>query len=341
MPILLYWGDSMSKKTNVGGQAVIEGVMMRGPEKIAIAVRKPDGEIDVKLEDNVPVAKKNKILSLPFIRGAVALIDSLITGMNSLSYSASFFEEEEEESKFDAYLKKKFGDKLDKIIMAFSLVLSMIIAIPLFFILPTVTAGLIKKISSSSIIVNLGEGIIRLIIFLVYIFLISRVKDIQRVFEYHGAEHKSIYCYEADLPLTVENAKGFTTLHPRCGTNFLLIVMLVSILLFSFLGWPGIVARIISRVLLLPVVAGISYEVIKWLGRSEGKLASIVAYPGLMLQKLTTREPDDEQLEVALTALKAALGMEYRKPKEEVAEPFEIEIDFGEDKEGLISDEDI
>jgi uncharacterized protein YqhQ len=297
----------MAKKTSIGGQAVIEGVMMRGPKKIAIAVRKPDGEIEVDVKDSLPLTKRNKILSIPIIRGTAALFDSLGTGIKSLTYSASFFEEEESESKFDKFLKEKLGDKAENVIMGFSLVLSFIIAIAIFVGIPTYSANLIDKITQNSILKNLFEGLVRLIIFIAYIYLISKLKDIQRVFEYHGAEHKSIFCYEAGEELTPENAKKYKRLHPRCGTNFLLIVMFISIILFSFLGWPGILMRIVSRIVLLPVVAGLSYELIKWLGKSESRLAKVIAYPGLMLQNLTTREPDEKQLEVAIAALKAVL----------------------------------
>lgn len=300
----------MTKRVNVGGQAVIEGVMMRGPERTAIAVRKPDGEIEINVNEGVPITNKKGFFSLPFIRGAAALIDSIITGMNSLSYSASFFEDIESESKFDIYLKRKLGDKLEKVAMAFSIILSLLIAIPIFFIMPTLVAGYIKS-SSSPFLVNLLEGLIRIVIFLLYIVLISRVEDIKRVFQYHGAEHKTIYCYESGRPLTVENAREFSTLHPRCGTNFLFIVMFISILVFGFFGWPNIALRVVLRILLLPVVAGISYEIIKWLGKTESGFSRIIAYPGLMLQKLTTREPDDSQLEVAIASLKSVLD-EYR-----------------------------
>lgn len=297
----------MAKKTSIGGQAVIEGVMMRGPKKVAIAVRKPDGEIEVDVKDNIPLAKRNKILSVPVIRGSVSLIDSLMTGIKSLTYSASFFEEEEEESKFDKFLKKKLGDKAENAIMGFSLVLSFIIAIAIFVGIPTYSASLIGRLTQNTLLKNLLEGVIRLVIFILYIYLISKMKDIQRVFEYHGAEHKSIFCYEAGEELTPENARKYKRLHPRCGTNFLLIVMLISIVLFSFLGWPGALMRIISRIIFLPVVAGLSYELIKWLGKSDSTLARILSYPGLMLQNLTTREPDEKQLEVAIAALKAVL----------------------------------
>lgn len=297
----------MSKRTSIGGQAVIEGVMMRGPSKIAVAVRKPDGEIDVKVEDSVPLSKRGKLLSLPFIRGTASLIDSLVVGIRTLSYSASFYEDEEE-SRFDKFIKKIFGEKAENIIIALTLVVSFVFAIGLFFLLPTFLANHIAGyISKSSIIKNLIEGIIRLVIFFIYLYLISLMSDIKRVFEYHGAEHKSIFCYESGLPLNAENAAQFSTHHPRCGTNFLLIVMIISIIVFSFAGWPNLALRVILRIVLLPVVAGISYELLKWQGKSESRLADAMARPGLILQNLTTRQPDLSQLEVAIEALKAVI----------------------------------
>lgn len=293
----------MAKKTSIGGQAVIEGVMMRGPEKTAIAVRKSDGEIEIKVEESIPVSKRNKIYSLPVIRGMISFFDSLITGIKYLTYSASFFEDEIEETKFDRFLKDKLGDKADSVIMGFTLVLSFAIALGIFFALPTYTANYLKRLSLNSVAINLFEGVIRMLLFLIYIYLISKMKDIQRVFEYHGAEHKSIFCYEEGLELTVENARKFPRLHPRCGTNFLLIVFIISMVFFSFLGWPNFAMRLITRIIFLPLIAGLSYELIKWLGRSESRLAKILVYPGLMLQKLTTREPDDEQLQVAIESL--------------------------------------
>lgn len=300
-------GDWMLRKTDIGGQAVIEGVMMRGPKKIAVAVRKPNGEIEVNVEESIPLTKKNKFFSLPLVRGAAALFDSLVVGIRTLTYSASFYEEEEEESKFDKFMKNRFGDKADSVIMSTTVFISFIIAIGLFFILPTYTANLIKKVTSNPIAINFIEGIIRLLIFFIYLYIISRMKDIQRVFEYHGAEHKSIYCYEEGLPLTPENASRFSTLHPRCGTNFLLIVIIVSIFVFSFLGWPNLIYRIVSRVILLPLIAGISYEFLKWFGRSESPIVRTLTKPGLLLQKMTTRQPDEKQLEVAIRALIAVL----------------------------------
>lgn len=302
----------MANKTSIGGQAVIEGVMMRGPYKTAVAVRKPDGNIDVSVEDLVPLSKRNKVFSIPVIRGAVSFVDSLITGIKYLQYSASFFEDEEgyEEDKLEKFLKNKLGDKAEGVVMGFSLILSFIIAIGLFMLLPTFAASFLKRATENTVVINLLEGIIRLIIFILYIYFISKMKDIQRVFEYHGAEHKSIFCYEEGLELTPENAAQFKTLHPRCGTNFLIIVMTISIVAFSFLGWPNLAVRLITRILFLPLIAGLSYEVIKFLGRSDSSIARVIAYPGLMMQKLTTRQPDEDQLEVALAALKAVIPPE-------------------------------
>jgi uncharacterized protein YqhQ len=297
----------MAKKTSIGGQAVIEGVMMRGPGKIAVAVRKPDGEIEVKVEDSIPIAKRNKLFGLPIIRGAISLIESMVIGIKALTYSASFFEEPEQEDKFDKFLKDKLGDKADNAIIGFSMVIAFALATGLFFILPTFAAGVIKKFSTNAVIINLLEGVLRIIIFFFYLFFISKMKEIQRVFEYHGAEHKSIFCYEAELPLTPENAMKFDTLHPRCGTNFMLIVMVISIIIFSFLGWPSLLWRILSRIILLPLVAGVSYEVLKWFGKSESTFAKVLMYPGMMLQRLTTNKPDRSQVEVALASLKAVL----------------------------------
>jgi uncharacterized protein YqhQ len=297
----------MAKKTSIGGQAVIEGVMMRGPGKIAVAVRKPNGEIEVKVDDNVPVTKRHKLFGIPIVRGAVSLIESMVIGIKALTYSASFFDEPEEEDKFDKFLKDKLGDKTDDVIIGFSMVVSFAIAIGLFFILPTFAASIIKKLTKNPILINLLEGVLRIVIFFFYLFFISKMKEIQRVFEYHGAEHKSIFCYEAELELTPENAMKFDTLHPRCGTNFMLIVMVISIVIFSFLGWPSLLWRILSRVILLPVVAGVSYEVLKWFGRSESTFAKVMMYPGMKLQRLTTRTPDASQVEVAIASLKAVL----------------------------------
>ncbi len=300
------------RKTSVGGQAVIEGVMMRGAKGIATAVRVTNGEIKVESESYVSNTKKNKLLSLPIIRGFVSLIESLIIGIKSLNYSASLFEtEEEEESKFDKWFERTFKDKGQDIILGISLIISLGFATLLFFILPTFLANVTKNyIKNSPLILNMVEGIIRVTIFFIYIVAIGKMKDIQRVYMYHGAEHKSIACYESGEELTPKNAKKFSRLHPRCGTNFLFLVMIISILIFSLTGWESISQRIISRILLLPVVSGVTYEIIRFLGKSESKLSRIIAKPGLMLQNLTTKEPDLEMIEVAIKALKKAEGIE-------------------------------
>lgn len=302
----------MEKKTTVGGQAVIEGVMMRGSMGLATAVRLSNGNIEVKKESSKSLTKKNKFFGLPIIRGFISLIESLIIGIKSLEYSASFFEDEEEsESKFDKWFEKTFKDKGNTVLMGISLVISLTFAVLLFFILPTVLTSLVKKtITSNVLVLNIIEGIIRVVIFLAYIFFVGKLEDIKRVYQYHGAEHKTIFCYESGIDLTPENAKKFGRLHPRCGTNFLFLVMVISIIIFSFTGWQSIGQRIVSRILLLPVVSGVTYEVIKWLGKSDSKVAKIIAWPGLLLQNITTQEPDESMLEVAITSLKAAEGIE-------------------------------
>ncbi len=303
----------MEKKTTVGGQAVIEGVMMRGTKGLATAVRLPNGSIEVKKESSESLTKKNKFLGFPIIRGFISLIESLIIGIKSLEYSASFFEddEEESESKFDKWFEKVFKEKGNSVLMGISLVFSLAFSTLLFFILPTALTSLVKKaITSNVVVLNIIEGIIRVIIFISYIFIVGKLEDIKRVYQYHGAEHKTIFCYESGIDLTPENAKKFGRLHPRCGTNFLFLVMVISIIIFSFTGWQSIGQRVISRVLLLPVVSGVTYEVIKWLGKSDSKISKIIACPGLLLQKITTQEPDESMLEVAITSLKAAEGLE-------------------------------
>lgn len=302
----------MGKNTTVGGQAVIEGVMMRGSKGIATAVRLPNGNIEVKKESSTSITKKYKFLGLPLIRGFVSLIESLVVGMKTLEYSASFFEDDDEpQSKFDVWFDNKFKDKGTSIIMGVSLVISLIFSISLFFILPTILTSVVKKvITPNTFVLNIIEGLIRVGIFLAYILLVGKMEDIKRVFQYHGAEHKTIFCYENGVELTPENAMKFGRLHPRCGTNFLFLVMVISIIIFSFTGWDSIGQRIISRIILLPLVSGITYEVIKWLGKSDSTISRIIAYPGLLLQKITTKEPDESMLEVAITSLKAAEGLE-------------------------------
>ncbi|ERL03671.1 DUF1385 domain-containing protein [Mitsuokella sp. oral taxon 131] len=290
----------MKKCLMVGGQAVIEGVMMRGPGLRATAVRDPQGTIQIETVPVRSISDRFPVLKKPLLRGSVALIESLVMGIRSLSYAAKMAGEEEEQ----------LTDREMAGTVAFALVLACV----LFIAIPTGAAKLFRFITEDPVFLNLMEGFLRLAIFLAYIWGISRMKDIRRVFQYHGAEHKTIHCYEAGLPLTVGNVQRFSRLHPRCGTNFLLIVMLVSIFVFAFLGWPSLVARILSRVALLPVVAGISYEVIRFAGRSENPVVQTAIKPGLWLQYLTTRPPEDEMVEVAIESLKAVL------PAEEIAE---------------------
>lgn len=303
------------KKCEVGGQAVIEGVMMRGSKGQATAVRTPDKEIKIEFKKIIPITKKYKFLNIPFIRGIFVLLDSLITGINTLNYSASFFEDEDEiESKFEIWLKNKFGDKSNDLIIGATMILSFFIAIGLFVALPTGIASLFNmRLTMPAIALNLIEAIIRIAILLIYMYSISKMEDIYRVFQYHGAEHKSIFCYESGEELTVENVRKFGRFHPRCGTNFLFLIMFVSIIIFSFTGWGGFFERLILRIVLIPFVSGITYELIRWLGKNDNKLSKIIAYPGLKLQELTTKEPDDDQIEVAIAALMSAEGI---KPKE-------------------------
>lgn len=299
----------MSKQA-VGGQALIEGVMMQSKEKRAIAVRKADGEIVIKKNKIKSWINDKNIDKIPFVRGSFILTENMIEGINSLNYSSEFFmdEEDEEEDKFDILIKKIFKHKANDVVLGIAMVFAILISIGIFVLTPTFIGGLFSKIISNKVILNLIEGIIRILILFTYIVIISKNKDIERTFQYHGAEHKAVYCYENNLELTIENARKFTTLHPRCGTNFLFIVMSTSIILFSFFGWPNPLARVIMRIVCIPVVAGISYEIIRFLGKYNNKLTKIVAYPGMMLQKFTTKEPDDSQLEVALAALKAVVN---------------------------------
>lgn len=304
-------GGNMSNIKSVGGQAVIEGVMMRGSKGVATAIRVPDGSIVVDFKDTLPLTRKYKIFGLPIIRGFVSLVDSMIVGVKTLNYSASFFEDEEEEpTGFDKWFSNVFKDKSSDVLVGISMLISVLFSVLLFFILPTIVANFFKNtFSTNKVALNIIEGLIRVIIFIAYIFLIGKMKDIQRVFQYHGAEHKTIFCYENDVELTPENASKFGRLHPRCGTNFMFLVMIVSIILFSFTPWASLLQRTIYRIVLLPVISGVTYELIKWMGRSDSRLSKVLSYPGLMLQKITTREPDLSQLEVAIKSLKVAEGI--------------------------------
>lgn len=298
------------KNYSVGGQALIEGVMMRGKNNISMVVRKNDGELvfqDKCVNGNGIISK------IPIVRGVVALISSMIVGIKALSFSAEYYAEQDENyepSKFDQWMYDKLGDKAENVLVAFSMVTALALAFFMFALLPTILTNFSKSLTDNKVILSAIEGTMKIVIFVGYIFSISQLKDIRRVFQYHGAEHKAIYTFENGEDLTVENARKYTTLHPRCGTNFITIVLMVSILIFSFLSWDSIALRVLYKVLLLPIVAGFSYEIIKLAGKSESKLLKAFSYPGLMMQKITTKEPDDKQLEVALEALKRVVSHE-------------------------------
>lgn len=293
-------------KTSIGGQAVIEGVMMRGPKDIAVAVRKSDGEIVIDKKPVASVLQKYKFLKLPIVRGVVSFIESMITGIKTLMFSAELYDVEDDEpaykpSKFDLWLEKIFGNK--DVLVYTSLVLSLILAMGLFVMLPALITKYATFFISNNVVKSLIEGVVRMCIFVLYIFFVSRTKEMQRVFQYHGAEHKSIACYEHGEELTIENVRKHSRFHPRCGTSFLIEVMIISVIVFSFLSWDNIIVRMLTKLALMPVVAGLAYEVIKLAGRYDNKIMGIINKPGLWLQRLTTREPDDSQIEVALRSL--------------------------------------
>lgn len=300
------------KKRDVGGQAVIEGVMMRGSKGIATAIRKENGDIAIDVKRTIPITKKKSIYNIPLIRGFLVLIDSMVQGIKSLNYSASFFEDTEP-SAFEDWIRDKFGEKSNDVIIGFTMIVSFIISAFLFIAVPTGVASLFKYIGASDIVLNIIEAFIRISILLLYMVIISKLEDIYRLFQYHGAEHKTIFCYESEEELTVSNVKKHSRFHPRCGTNFLFLIMFVSIIVFAFTGWGSFLERFLIRIILIPVISGITYELIKWLGKSDSKISKIIAAPGLKLQELTTKEPDDSQIEVAIAALRAAEGLPEEK----------------------------
>jgi len=292
-------------RTSIGGQALIEGIMMRGPRKQAVVVNTKDGFIK-KTEELKLLKDKYPIVGFVFIRGVVNFVNSMTVGVRALMFSAEQMPEEElgEPSKFDLWVEEKFGnEKAEKAIITFSVVLGIAFSVGLFILLPTFLAGFFSQLIEQRILRNLAEGVLRIAIFISYIWLTTNLKQIQRVWAYHGAEHKTIFCYEKGLPLTVENVKAQSKQHPRCGTSFLFIVMIVSILVFSFTSWSNLFVRIGLRLLLLPVVVAISYEIIKLAGRYDNLLTRIISAPGKALQRLTTREPDEEMIKTAIEAL--------------------------------------
>lgn len=292
------------KSSNIGGQAVIEGVMMKNKERYAVAVRKPDGEIEVTTDTYKSVVGKYTALTkLPFVRGIFNFVDSLVLGMKTLTWSASFYEEEEEKEMTEAEEKKQ--ERMEKLLMTLTMVVSFALAIGIFMVLPYFLSDLLKKWISSYTVRIIIEGIIRIAIFVAYVGGISVMNDIKRLYRYHGAEHKCINCIEHGLPLTVENVRKSSKEHKRCGTSFMLFVMIVGIVLLFFVRVESPLMRVIVRIALLPVIAGISYELIKWAGSSENPVVCILSKPGLWLQGFTTKEPDDEMIEVGIASVEA------------------------------------
>ena len=289
----------------IGGQAVIVGVMMKNMDRYAVSVRKPDGKIETKVEECVSFAEKHPLFKLPILRGMVNFLESMVIGMQTLNYSASFYEDEEEqtEEKTEQFLEKFLGEKAEKVIMGIVLVFSLAISIGLFMILPYIASEAAGKLIHNEYGILLMEGVIRIVIFLGYIVLISQMEDIKRVFMYHGAEHKTINCLEAGVELTTENVDNYSRLHKRCGTSFIFIVMIISMVFFFFIRVDTIWLRIVLRLLFLPLVAGVSYEFIRLAGSSDHPLVQIFSKPGLALQKLTTKEPDHSMIEVAIASV--------------------------------------
>lgn len=289
----------------IGGQAMIEGVMMKNMDRYAVSVRKPNGKIETKVEECISFAEKHPLFQLPVFRGMANFLESMVIGMKTLNYSASFYEDEEEqtESRTEQLLEKILGEKAEKIIMGIVLVFSLAISIGLFMILPYIASEALGNLIRNEYVILFMEGIIRIAIFLGYIVLISRMEDIKRVFMYHGAEHKTINCLEAGVPLTPENVDNFSRLHKRCGTSFIFIVMIISMVFFFFIRVDTIWLRIVLRLLFLPLVAGVSYEFIRLAGSSDHPLVQIFSKPGLALQRLTTKEPDHSMIEVAIASV--------------------------------------
>lgn len=296
------------KSSGIGGQAVMEGIMMRNGSEYSVAVRKENGEIEVKKETYKGVGSKCKLFRLPFIRGIFSFVDSLVLGMKSLNYSASLFMEdgeEEEPGRFEKWLQKKFGDKAEKVIMDLTMAISIILAMGIFMVFPTWVSTLMKPLLGNGIWMALFEGVLRIAIFIAYVGLISLMPDIKRTYMYHGAEHKCINCIEHGMPLTVENVMKSSKEHKRCGTSFLLIVMVISILFFLVIRPETLWLRLVSRILLIPVIAGVSFEFLRLAGNSDNPVVNLLSKPGLMLQGLTTKEPDEKMAEVAICAVEA------------------------------------
>lgn len=312
-----------SRYSGIGGQAVLEGVMMKNKEKYAVAVRKPDGEIEVEVETYQGLAHGSKFKELPFIRGIFNFLDSLILGTRALNYSASFYEEEEgKETKFDKAMDKMSGGNGEKLLSSIVTVISIMLAVGIFIVLPYFISSLFDSFIRNRSLMAIIEGVIRIALFLLYVWGISAMKDIRRLYQYHGAEHKCINCIEKGRPLTVHNVMRSSRLHKRCGTSFIFFVMLVSIVLFFFIQVDNVAEKVILRILLMPVVAGISYEIIRLAGRTDNVFIKILSAPGMWIQRMTTREPDESMAEVAIASVEAVFDW-----KKYLQDTFGYEVD--------------
>lgn len=312
-----------SRYSGIGGQAVLEGVMMKNKEKYAVAVRKPDGEIEVEVETYQGLAHGSKFKELPFIRGIFNFLDSLILGTGALNYSASFYEEEEgKETKFDKAMDKMSGGNGEKLLSGIVTVISIMLAVGIFIVLPYFISSLFDSFIRNRSLMAIIEGVIRIALFLLYVWGISAMKDIRRLYQYHGAEHKCINCIEKGRPLTVHNVMRSSRLHKRCGTSFIFFVMLVSIVLFFFIQVDNVAEKVILRILLMPVVAGISYEIIRLAGRTDNVFIKILSAPGMWIQRMTTREPDESMAEVAIASVEAVFDW-----KKYLQDTFGYEVD--------------
>ena len=312
-----------SRYSGIGGQAVLEGVMMKNKEKYAVAVRKPDGEIEVEVETYQGLAHGSKIKELPFIRGIFNFLDSLLLGTRALNYSASFYEEEDsKETKLDKAMDKMSGGNGEKLLSGIVTVISVVLAVGLFIVLPYFISSLFESFIRNRSLMSIIEGVIRIALFLLYVWGISAMKDIRRLYQYHGAEHKCINCIEKGRPLTVHNVMHSSRLHKRCGTSFIFFVMLVSIVLFFFIQVDNVAEKVILRILLMPVVAGISYEIIRLAGRTDNIFIKILSAPGMWIQRMTTREPDESMAEVAIASVEAVFDW-----KKYLQDTFGYEVD--------------
>ncbi|MEH2954512.1 DUF1385 domain-containing protein [Candidatus Merdisoma sp. JLR.KK011] len=319
------------KSSGIGGQAVLEGIMMKNQEVYSIGVRRPDGEIEVHLSTHEGIGNK-KLKKIPLIRGVINFVDSLVLGMKCLTFSASFYDEEEAKpSKADMALQKIFKDRAEKIVMGVTVAFSIVMAVAIFMVLPYYLADIFRRYIVSDTVLAVVEGGIRLLLFISYVLLISLMRDIQRVFQYHGAEHKCINCIENGLELKVENVRRSSKHHKRCGTSFMLIVMVISIIFFIFIRVESPILRVVYRVALVPVIAGVSYEFIRLAGNTDNLIIRILSLPGMWLQSLTTKEPDDDMIEVAIAAVEAVFdwrvyqGRAEEEPIEALAESLEEE----------------